>query len=151
MKKKVTELSLVFLSILIFSYLLNFVWESFHSIFLYTGMNFDAKRYVFMINYVSIVDCFVILGIYVFVGIIWKEMFWLRKMNRMHGYAVFIAGILIAAVIEYRNVIMLKVWNYNQFMPTMFGIGISPLFQLSITGLLACWITGRIFYKRSDL
>jgi hypothetical protein len=143
MKKKVAEVLLVF-SLFAISFLLNFVWESFHSAFLYEGMDFAAKKYVLMVSYVSAVDGSLILGIYLFVSFLWWDIFWLRKMNRKHGYSTFIAGIAIAAVIEYRRVFITMSWSYNQFMPTIFGIGLSPLFQLSITGVATFWLTRRI-------
>jgi len=37
---------------------------------------------------------------------------------------------------------------YNQFMSTIFSIGISPLFQLSTTGLLAFLLTRAILYQK---
>ncbi len=80
------------------------------------------------------VDGSLILGIYLFVSFLWRDIFWLRKMNGQHWYTAFIAGMAIAAVIEYRRVFITMTWRYNQFMPTIFGIGLSPLFQLSITG-----------------
>ncbi len=145
MKKKVTEVLLVFLFIFAISYLLNFIWESFHSAFLYEGMDFAAGKYVLMVSYVSAIDGSLILGIYLFVSFLWRDIFWLRKMKGKHWYTVFIAGLAIAAVIEYRRVFITMTWRYNQFMPTIFGIGLSPLFQLSITGVTTFWLTRRIF------
>ena len=145
MKKKVAEVLLVFLFIFAISFLLNFVWESFHSAFLYVGMDFAAKKYVLMVSYVSAVDGSLIFGIYLLLSFLWRDIFWLRKMNRKHGYSAFIAGLAIAAVIEYRRVFITMSWRYNQLMPTIFGIGLSPLFQLSITGVTTFWLTRRIF------
>lgn len=145
MKKKVAEVILVFLFIFAISFLLNFVWESFHSAFLYEGMDFAAKKYVLMVSYVSAVDGSLILGVYLFISLLWKDIFWLRKMNRKHGYTAFAAGLVIAAITEYRRVFISMTWSYNQLMPTIFGIGLSPLLQLSITGLIAFWLTRRIF------
>lgn len=145
MKKKVAEFVLVFLFIFAISFLLNFVWESFHSAFLYEGMDFAAKKYVFMVSYVSAVDGSLILGIYLFVSFLWGDIFWLRKMNGKHMFTVFITGMAIASIIEHRRVFITMSWSYNQFMPTIFGIGLSPLFQLSITGVATFWLMRRIF------
>ena len=145
MKKKVAEVVLIFLSIFAISFLLNFVWESFHSAFLYEGMDFAAKKYVSMVIYASAVDGTLILGIYLFICFLWRDIFWPRKMNRKHGYSAFIAGLAIAVGIEYRRVFITMSWRYNQLMPTIFGIGLSPLFQLSITGVATFWLMRRIF------
>ena len=108
-------------------------------------MDFAAKKYVLMVSYVSAVDGSLTLVIYLFASFLWRDIFWLRKMNRKHGYSAFIAGLAIAAVIEYRRGFITMSWRYNQLMPTIFGIGLSPLFQLSITGVTTFWLMRRIF------
>ena len=145
MKQKVAEVLLVFLFIFAISFLLNFIWESFHSAFLYEGMDFKARKYVLMVSYASAVDSSLILGIYLLVSFLWRDILWFRKMNRKHGYATFIAGLAIAALIEYRRVFITMTWRYNELMPTIFGIGLSPLFQLGITGVTTFWLMRRIF------
>lgn len=53
-------------------------------------------------------------------------------------------GVVPAAIIEYRKVFVFKEWSYTPLMPTLFGIGLSPLVQLSVTGLAAFWLTRRV-------
>ena len=78
MVKKAKEWGLLLLSIFITSFFLNFVWESFHSVFLYEGHNFNAARYVSMMGYVSNIDSMLILGMYVVVAVIWKNLSWIK-------------------------------------------------------------------------
>jgi hypothetical protein len=61
-----------------------------------------------------------------------------------------ITVLAIAAAIEFRRVFVLKTWGYTPRMFTLFGIGLSPLLQLSVSGVLAFWITKRIIYQRNS-
>jgi hypothetical protein len=148
MRKKVAELGLNCLFILFFSYVFNFVWESFHAVSLYEKHDFGAPRYVPMVSYVAIIDSFLILGIYFITAACWRNLFWLRKMNKKHILFTIIAGTTIAAIIEYERVFISEVWSYNAHMPTLFGIGLSPLLQLSVTGLITFSLTRAILYQR---
>ena len=102
---------------------------------LYAKHNFQSQRYVPMVSYVATVDAFLILGIYLFVASLWRKLFWLRNTKKGQILASIVTGMAISGVIEYERVFVSKAWAYNQFMPTIFGIGILPLFQLSTTGL----------------
>jgi hypothetical protein len=137
-------LALTFIS----SYLFNFFWESVHSVWLYGGHNFSADQYVRMICYVSGVDALLVLGIFLFISLIWRNAFWIEKMNKIHGLVILITGVVIAGIVEYRAVYVLKEWRYGPNMPIIFGIGLSPLVQISMTGLLALWLTGRLLYRK---
>ncbi len=150
MKRKTIEFGLTLLSIFFFAFLLNYVWESYHAVFLYDAHDFNAKKYVRMLSYVSAVDGALILTLYLFMSLLWKDIFGLRKMNRWQAGIVFAAGLMIAAFIEYRKVFVLKAWSYTPLMLTVLGIGLSPLLQLSGTGLLAFWLTKKIVYQGND-
>jgi hypothetical protein len=60
---------------------------------------------------------------------------------------VLLTGILVSGLVEYRAVYVLKEWQYGPNMPIILGIGLSPLVQISVTGLLALWLTGRLLYR----
>jgi hypothetical protein len=147
MKREIIEFGLTLLSIIAFAFLLNYVWESYHAVFLYEAHDLNAEKYVRMLSYVSAVDGALILTIYLFMSLLWKDVLWLRKMSRRQAGVVFAVGLMIAAFIEYRKVFVLKAWSYTPLMLTVFGIGLSPLLQLSSTALLAFWITRKIVYQ----
>lgn len=142
--KAVVTLSLI----LIFSFLLNYTWESMHAVFLYEEHNFQAEKYIRMLLYVSAIDSLIILLIYLFVAVLWRDMLWLGKMNVKQAITACLAGLIIAAVIEYRKVAVLKEWSYTLLMPTIFGIGLSPLLQLSTTALLTFWVVRKLLSKK---
>jgi len=143
-RNELKKLGLALISIFIFSFLFNFVWESVQAVYLYKGHNINAQAYIPMMGYVSTMDAMIIFGMYFIMAVSWQNIFWLRQMDRGHALVVFLLGLIIAAVIEYRAVYIMKEWRYKPEMPTIFGIGISPLLQLSITGLVSFWLTKRI-------
>jgi hypothetical protein len=146
--KRIGKLCLVFLLIFISSYMVNFIWESLHAVFLYENHDLNAMKYVPMVSYVSLIDGFLILGIYFFVAVLWRDPAWIQEMNVKQICTVLIAGLLLAAGIEYGKVTVMKAWSYNRLMPTFFGLGLSPLLQLSMTGLWAFWLSRRVLFRR---
>jgi len=50
-------------------------------------------------------------------------------------------GVIAAIWIEYRAVFLLDRWGYVAAMPTIFGVGFTPLVQLALTGLVSLWVT----------
>ncbi len=133
--------------ILFSSYLFNFFWETVHSVWLYGDHDLGADPYVRMICYASAVDAFLVLGIFFLIGLAWRNVFWLKRMNSRQALVVLLAGMLVSGIIEYRAVYVLKEWRYGPAMPLVLGIGLSPLVQIGVTGLLAFWLTGRLLYR----
>ncbi|MEW5745077.1 MAG: hypothetical protein AB1805_06545 [Nitrospirota bacterium] len=149
MRDRAASLGAVLLWVFAFSYVFNFVWESLHAAFLYERhASFMAVKYVRMVVYVSAIDGALIVGIYFMVMLLWRDMLWICSMGGKHLSAVFIAGLAIAFLIEYRKVFLLGAWSYTPLMPTLFGIGLSPLLQLSVTGAAAFWLTRRMLCRR---
>jgi len=147
-RKDIRDSVLTIAVIAVFSFLLNYVWETVHEAFLYREHSFKAEKYIMMMLHASTVDASIILGIYLGIAALWKDILWLRAMKWQQVFAACSAGIAIAAFIEYRNVMVLKEWSYNICMPTVFGIGVSPLLQLSITGLLSFWLARALLLRR---
>ena len=81
MDRSIVKVGLVLFLIFLFSYVVNFVWESWHAVFLYEDHDFNAKKYVLMVSYVSAMDGLLILGIYLFAVALWRDMSWIRKMT----------------------------------------------------------------------
>ena len=145
---KFCEVGCITLFLFVVSFLLNFVWESFHSVFLYQGHNFNAIKYVPMIGYVSIVDGLLVVGMYLIVSLLLKDIFWIRTPNKNKVVMFMVIGLIIAWFIEYRAVFIQSKWSYTALMPVIFGIGISPLLQLSITGIASLILTKMLFYQK---
>lgn len=140
------KLSLILAVVFLFSYLLNFVWESWHGVFLYEEHNVAAAKYVLMMNHVSVMDAVIITGMYFVTALVSKDIFWPKEWYGARIAVFLVIGVFVAVVIEYMAVYVLRAWSYNAFMPLVLGIGLSPLLQLSVTGVLAIYVARRTFY-----
>lgn len=143
-KKRILVVSLVFIA-----YFLNFVWESFHAVFLYQNIaSMSAKSYLFLMAYASSMDSFLILLMYSITALIFRDLFWMLKIKRENILLFCSLGVLIAIWIEYKAVFIFHEWAYTSLMPTIFGLGLSPLIQLAITGVITVLFTARIVSKK---
>jgi DMSO/TMAO reductase YedYZ heme-binding membrane subunit len=147
-KKAYSELFIVILGLLIFSFLLNFVWETLHSAYLYDDHGLPAYRYVPMVFFASIVDSFLIAGIYLSISAGVRDLLWVKAITARRTLGFVAAGFAVAAFVEYRAVYVLSKWSYSEMMPTVLGIGLSPLVQLSLSGFLALRLTRRLLYVK---
>jgi hypothetical protein len=148
MKKISLEFFVVILVLSIFSFILNFVWETLHSAYLYDDHWLPANRYVPMVFLASIVDSLLIAGLYLAIGAGARDFLWIREITGTKILGFLAAGLAVAAFVEYRAVYIISKWSYSESMPTVLGIGLSPLVQLSLSGLLALWLTRRLLYGR---
>lgn len=142
---KRTETTIIFL---LSAYLLNFFWEAWHATYLYQAHNFPIKKYVGMISYVSLIDALLLIGIFAVGILIWKNFFWFKDMDKKKYWYIIVSAIAVAVAIEIKGVYLFNQWSYNELMPTIFGIGISPLLQLAVTGLISVWIIRKIHINR---
>ena len=148
LKRNTLELTTILFLNFVFSFFLNFLWEALHAVYLYQRHDFDAANYVPMLLYVSSVDSLIVSGLYLGVSIIWLDLFWIKLFMKRQILVFTGIGLVVAAIIEYLSIFYYHRWKYNEEMPTIFGIGISPLFQLSVTGLLAVWLTRELLYGK---
>ena len=141
---KFRQILFCFAGIIFSSFLLNFLWESLHGYSLYTGHIIDSDKYVRMMVYMSFMDSVTILVIYLVCAFFMKDALWLRELNRRRGIIFFVIGLIVAVTAEYWAVYVAHEWHYNNRMPVMLGIGLSPFFQLSVTGLMSLWLTKKL-------
>lgn len=99
--------------------------------------------------YMSLMDALTVLGMYLCVAFFVKNVLWINELNKKSIIGFFIIGLVAAMVAEYWSVYISGDWQYNDKMPMLFGIGISPLFQLSITGLTSLWVTRQIIIAQN--
>ena len=114
----------------------NFIWESWHASYLYASHTFNLSFWPLMV-YAASIDTILLLAIFFGGTLIWKNFYWFGKDSIKVSLYFIIAGIIIAAVIEYKAVYIFQQWTYSNLMPTVFGLGVSPLVQLALTGLLS--------------
>ena len=148
MKNAHRQFILFFIALFVVAFVLNFVWESNHAVLLYQDHDIPSSEYLPMMWYVSVMDGLSVLFLYAIVTLLLGDFFWMNN-TKKKGLALFVGlALLLAALIEYRGVYLQARWSYNELMPVMFGVGLSPLVQLAITGVVALWVTRRLVLKR---
>ncbi len=134
--------------IFIFSFLLNFLWESLHGAWLYECcQNLTARLFVLHILPATFVDALIISAIYLVGILIFSDNLWFASLNKKKYIYIMSSTLLIAFLIEYHALFITQRWSYTSLMPTIFGIGISPLVQLAIIGLITFYFVKKIISK----
>jgi len=126
-----SKLSLLGFIILI----LNLIWEFSHYR-LYVDLTGIPSTIHLIIA--SFTDLFLVLIILLIISIFRKNINWIEKPQKMDYIIIIVLGMLIATVIEVYSLSNGR-WSYTKLMPTIFGIGLSPLIQLfttAITGIV---------------
>lgn len=151
----ITSLGYLIISLFVLSYLLNFFWESWHAFLLYSPESIPQtlSGYVKLITYVATIDGLLILLMYGIVSLIWRDLYWIHKIKNINNTKIcsfIISGLIIALIIEYHALFIANKWSYNEWMPTLFGIGLSPIIQLAITGVIALFVVKRLFFNNKN-
>jgi len=134
--------------VFVLAFLLNFVWETLHAVLFYEGhATFVAAFFTRMVLYASFIDALLILGIFCAGCMVFKGDCWLEHYGSKEFAFTIVLGIVIAAIIEIKA-FFLEQWAYTSLMPTIFGIGLSPLVQLAVTGALSMFVTSKVFYGK---
>jgi len=113
--------------------ILNIIWEFSHH-FLYVDLS-GIPKYSHLII-ASFADMLIILGIFAIISLKNKNLNWIKNPSKFDYFMVVFLGLIITIFIEMIN-LNLGRWEYTLAMPTLFGIGISPLIQLALTGIIS--------------
>lgn len=133
-----------------FAFLLNFAWESIHAVLFYAGhAAYTAIFFTRMVLYASFVDALLIFGIFCAGCLLFRSDCWLESYGGKEVSYTIVLGVIIAMVIEIKA-LLFDQWSYTELMPTIFGIGLSPLVQLALTGSLSMFFTSKLLYARSE-
>ncbi len=115
------------------SFLINLLWEVVHSQLYTTCLKAPLKKYISLIIGASLKDGF------------WISLFFLisilifNNVNILLNYYQLLFFIILALIFSfYVEKISLKMnrWEYSKQMPQLFNVGITPLIELVITGVL---------------
>ena len=138
--------SLFFITLALTAFLANFCWESLHGL-LYKGHpGMAASDYVPMMLSMAAMDTLGIIGLYCFTALAARR--WLWRLGYYNSLIFFLSGVCSAYAVEYVSIYILHLWQYGPSMPMLFGVGIFPLLQLSLTGLLSVFIARHIALER---
>ena len=113
--------------------ILNIIWEFSHH-FLYVDLSGIPKYFHLIIA--SFADTFILFSIFAIISLKHKNLNWIKNPSKFDYLVVIFLGLIIAIYIEIIN-LSLGRWEYTAAMPTLFGIGISPLIQLALIGIIS--------------
>ena len=123
--------------------ILNMIWEFSHY-FLYLDLS-GISKYPHLII-ASFTDTLIILGIFTIVSLKNRNFNWMKTPRKLDYLLIVFFGLTIAVFIEIIN-LHLGRWTYTATMPTIFRIGISPLIQLALTGIISLIIIRKYIEK----
>ncbi|MEK6893390.1 MAG: hypothetical protein AABX07_04255 [Nanoarchaeota archaeon] len=129
MKKKI----ILFLFIAL---ILNGIWEFLHYK-LYNDLSSITGTPHLLIA--SLTDALWLFLIYLSISFINRNLNWINKPVKKDYFLFILEALILAILIEIIN-LELGRWSYKETMPAIFGIGLSPMLQLAVTGTLALWI-----------
>ena len=122
----------IFLLIFFLAFILNFLWEILHFP-LYIDLTGIPKYPHLLIA--TLTDAIIITFIFMLISLLNKNTSWIRHPKISDYLLIIIPTLIIASAIELYSVSNGR-WSYKEIMPTIFGIGLSPLIQLAVTGII---------------
>lgn len=143
------------LKIVIFGFFFNLLWEVLHSM-LYdwnkSPLINDIYVYIPRITgFASALDSLWIFTFIVWTSLMKRSLSWLKKPEVMDYVVFIVAGIIYAIFFEWMA-LMLDLWSYNEYMPLVFGIGLTPLIQLALTGVISLFFASKLkWVEKSEI
>jgi len=122
------------------AFFISLLYELLHSILYKTCLNAPLKKYVYLILKAAIFDGFAISAMYYLTYLIFNNQ------DIFSNYYQLILFFSISLMFAYAwEIYSIKAgkWEYSDRMPLILGVGITPVIQLFLTGLLSIYI---VFY-----
>jgi len=119
------------IKIFFIAFFLNLLYEILHSLLYLTCLEAPSKKYVYLIIKGAIFDGFSITIIYLIS---------LFPPNNLQ-ILVFLSISLIFAYAWEVYSLKKKKWEYSEKMPKVFGVGLTPLIQLALTGIISVYLS----------
>jgi len=131
------------LHISIFAFLLNFVWELLQMP-LFAGFA-DFPYYQTILHCTKATFGDVVISLVAFAGacLITRSRMWIVSMNKSGVVSFLAIGLVITVAFELLATGPLNRWEYSESMPTVIGVGVSPLAQWVILPLIQLWFVKR--------
>lgn len=116
--------------------LINLAWEVAHSPLYETALAMPVKEYSPMILTMSLKDGLWITLFYAISTILFKNTDILKNRKQL---GTFVVMALTFSALDEKISLAMGRWEYAEAMPTPFGIGLTPLLELAITGVATLW------------
>jgi len=133
---------LILINLFIIAFFINLLYEMLHSLLYKTCYQADLKRYVYLMLKGASFDGFWITFAYFVTYLIFQNI------NIFNNYLQLSLFIIVSILFAYTWEIYAlkdKKWEYTDKMPLIFGVGLTPLIQLALTGFLSIYFTLYIY------
>ncbi len=124
----------ILIKLVISAFLINLAWEVLHSRLYTTCLEMDFFRYRRAMLIMSAKDSAIIAVFYIVTVVIFKGG---AILDNFYQMLLFIALGLAFSFLDERISLKRKRWQYAPAMPKVFGVGLTPLAEIAVTGLLA--------------
>ena len=111
------------------AFVLNLAWEIAHATLYAFWPDADGQRIAWSVFHCSLGDVVIALLMFTLAGIALRRADWPASRPWAGGIIVVIGATTFTAWSEWYNVYRTGAWSYTADMPTIYGIGLSPLLQ----------------------
>lgn len=126
-------MALALFQIFLISFLINLLWEVVHSQMYETCLKLPRKKFIPLIVGASLKDGLWISVFFLISVLIFGDVNILANLSQL---AAFVLMALVFSFIDEKISLKLKRWEYSKQMPRIFGVGITPLIELAVTGIM---------------
>lgn len=122
------------LKLFLVSFFINLFWEVRHSQLYETCLKKRVKPYINLITKMSLLDSFWIVLFYYITTLIFNNTLILQN---LYQFLLFVGLTLSFAFADEKVALRINRWKYSKKMPRIFGVGITPLSELGLTGIIS--------------
>jgi hypothetical protein len=123
----------ILFQIFLVSFLINLLWEVVHSQLYVTCLKLPLKKFIPLIIAASLKD-----GLWISL-FFWISVLIFKNINILTNnlqLGLFVILSIAFSFIDEKISLKLNRWKYSKQMPRIFGVGVTPLFELAVTGVL---------------
>ena len=133
--------TLFLITLALCSFALHFVWEYLH-LPLYTGYEALGEGLPLVI-YATLGDVLYTLLVVGLCMLLARSKTWAEKLHSKEYFLLALSGFLVALFVEYKAQVLGR-WVYTDLMPTLFGIGLDPLLQMTLLLPLSVYLANKV-------
>lgn len=127
----------ILISIFGLSFLLNLIWEVKHSTLYTTTLNMELRKYAPYIIKQSLKNGFFVTILYLATFFVFKNIDITSNLYQLSTFAIIS---VLFSFIDEKISLKKERWKYDRRMPLFFGVGITPLIEFAITGIITFFI-----------
>jgi len=133
---------LIIIKLFLVAFFINLLYEMLHSLLYKTCYEAGLKKYVYLMIKGASFDGFWISFIYLITYFAFNS---INIFSNYYQLSLFLIISLLFAYIWEIYAVKNKRWEYADKMPIALGVGLTPLIQLAITGLISTYFTLNIY------